>query len=78
MANRYASHPAHSASGSAGRARFSFTGAASRARHRLGGVLRCDEADVVGRMLRHGVALSMATLLGLLPVMETAVAAEDG
>ena len=51
MANQHASHPApsHSSSGSDDgrevRARLSLTGAVSRARHRLGGVLRWDEAD---------------------------------
>src|SRR5947209_12904619 len=91
MANRHASHPASSHSASASesadgrvpRGRFPVTGAAPPARRlvhrlvpRLGGVLRWDEADGVGRMLRRGVALSMAALLGLLPMMQTAAAAE--
>src|SRR5215813_7300334 len=77
MANRYASHPASSqpASGCGDRVRFSLTRRASRARHRLGGMLRWDEADGIERMLRRGVALGMAVLLSLLPVMETAAAA---
>src|SRR5215472_8302695 len=79
MANRYASHQASSqpASGRADRVGFSLTGPASRSRHRLGGMLRWDEADGIDRMLRRGVALGMAVLLGLLPVMETATAAEN-
>src|SRR5499427_4377893 len=79
MANRYASHQASSqpASGRADRVGFSLTGPASRSRHRLGGMLRWDEADGIDRMLRRGVALGMAVLLGLLPVMETAAAAEN-
>src|SRR5215472_8635319 len=79
MANRYASHPASSqpAFGRADRVRFSLTGPESRARHRLGGMLRWEEADGIDRMLRRGVALGMAVLLGLLPVMQTASAAEN-
>src|SRR5215467_2351073 len=82
MANRHATHPAsprpafEAGDGCAGRARFSLTADASRARHRLGGVLRWDEGDGVERMLRRGVAVSMAMLLGLWPMMGTAVAAE--
>src|SRR5499433_889812 len=79
MANQHASHPASSqpVSGRADRVRFSLTGPVSRARHRLGGMLRWDEADGIDRMLRRGVALGMAVLLSLLPVMQIATAAEN-
>src|SRR5262244_1880355 len=79
MANQHASHPASSqpVSGRADRVRFSLTGPVSRARHRLGGMLRWEEADGIDRMLRRGVALGMAVLLSLLPVMQIATAAEN-
>src|SRR5499427_5229164 len=79
MANQHASHPASSqpVSGRADLVRFSLTPCVSRARHRLGGMLRWEEADGIDRMLRRGVALGMAVLLSLLPVMQIATAAEN-
>ncbi len=53
--------------------------AAPRTPYRLGGVLRwsADSAGGLRRICRRAVAFSMAALLTLLPVMETAAAAEN-
>src|SRR5262245_45518034 len=78
MANRHASHPASAFANKDGApANIAMKTAASRTPYRLGGLLRWDESDGIDRMLRRGVALGMAVLLGLLPVMETAAAAEN-
>src|SRR5262245_61433258 len=80
MANRHASHPAcESASRDGAAANVAVKTAAPRTPYRLGGVLRwsADSAGGLRRICRRAVAFSMAALLTLLPVMETAAAAEN-
>src|SRR5258708_6876914 len=78
MANRNTSHVASGLSDGRGApGRFRENDAPPRRPYRLGGVLRwdADRAGGVRRIARRAVALTMAGLLTLLPVMETAVAA---
>src|SRR5262245_47681993 len=79
MANRHASHPASEFAPRRGApANIPVTAAAQRRPYRLGGVLRWDAGEAGGfRLGRRAVALSMAASLTLLPVMQTAAAAEN-
>jgi Salmonella virulence plasmid 65kDa B protein/Insecticide toxin TcdB middle/N-terminal region len=79
MANRHASHPASEFVSTRGApANIPVTAATHRRPYRLGGVLRWGAGEAGGlRLVRRAVALSMAVLLTLLPVMQTAAAAEN-
>jgi hypothetical protein len=79
MANRHASHPASEfANGRGAPAHVPVMAAAPPRPYRLGGVLRWGAESASGlRLVRRAVAFSMAALLTLLPVMETAAAAEN-
>jgi len=78
MTNRHASHPASDLSNGRAAVDFPLKAAAQRRPYRLGGVLRwgADGAGGLG-LVRRAVALVMAVLLTLLPLMQTAAAAEN-
>ena len=78
MINRHASHPASDLPNGRGvPAHFPVKAAAPPTPYRLGGVLRWGAGEAGGlQLVRRAVALTMAVLLTLLPLMQTAAAAE--
>src|SRR5260370_29940582 len=78
MANRHASHPASEFANERGApANVAVKAAAPRRPYRLGGLLRWDAGGAGGlRLVRRAVALVTAVQLALLPLMQTAAAAE--
>src|SRR5215467_10489809 len=78
MTNRHASHPASDLSNGRAPVDFPLKAAAQRRPYPLGGVLRWG-ADGAGglRLVRRAVALITAVQLTLLPLMQTAAAAEN-